>query len=75
MVWAMGHPEAEKGGRGQKVYSENTVSRDLASKARTVLKWAPEPEVGGRGKKSQNKSEGFGADYLRFARTVLKYHL
>ena len=42
-VWAMGHPEADnKGGRGQKVYSENTVSRDLASKARTVLKWAPE---------------------------------
>jgi hypothetical protein len=43
MAYAMAYPESSAtGGRGNKAYSENTVSRDYIAKARFVLHHAPD---------------------------------
>jgi hypothetical protein len=42
MAVAKIYPEPEKGGRGRKVFRDETVSKQGISKARTVLKFAPD---------------------------------
>jgi hypothetical protein len=41
MLYAVAHPEPEKGGRG-KLLGDRTVSRERVSVARTVLRDAPD---------------------------------
>jgi hypothetical protein len=48
IIAALLRPDVAKGGRGNKLYSENTVSRQLLSYARTVLRFAPDMADGVR---------------------------